>query len=81
MSKDTPNKAIVVLKRTLDQSKYLVKRHTRSIAIDGCYHCIPGEILSHFYVRQSPESPILRILEAFQVNRVLGKKTNCRTPT
>ena len=31
--------------------------------IYGYYHCIPGEIISHFYGRQSSESPILTILE------------------
>ena len=46
-----------------------VRRRIRPIAIYGCYHSIPGEILSHFYVRKSSESPILTILEALLVNR------------
>ena len=40
--------------------------------IYGCYHFISGEILSHFYVRQSSESPKLTILEALWVNRFLS---------
>ena len=42
----------------------IVRRLTRTPALYWCYHCIPGEILSHFYLRQSSESPILTILEA-----------------
>ena len=36
----------------------------RSLATCGCYHWIPTEILSHLYVRQSSETPILTILKA-----------------
>ena len=42
----------------------VIRCRRRSLAIYGCYHSIPGEILSHFYVRKSSESPILTILEA-----------------
>ena len=44
---------------------HIVGRHTGALAI----YCIPGEVLSHFYVRQSSESPMLTILEALYVNR------------
>ena len=57
----------------------IVQRRTRTPAVYWCYHCIPGEILSHFYLRQSSESPILTILEALKVNRFLGKTKYCRT--
>ena len=39
---------------------FTVQRRTTSYD----YHCIPGEILSHFYVRQSSEIPIWTILDA-----------------
>ena len=59
----------------------IVRRLTRTPALYWCYHCIPGEILSHFYLRQSSESPILTILEALKVNRFLGKTKYCQNPT
>ena len=35
--------------------------YQRQAKSNGCYHRIPGEIISHFDVRQSSETPILTI--------------------
>ena len=48
--------------------------------LNGCYHCIPGEILSPFYVRQISESQKLTILKALLVNRFLREKKEWSKP-